>query len=56
MPQEILELHGRGVLYRRLFFRGRAFVDIVQRGLADLVEPLWVSSNDADRPSVNEAL
>ena len=56
MPQEVLDLHSGGVPYKCLFVRRGAFVDIVNCGLTDVVEPVRVRPNDADRPSVNKAL
>lgn len=56
MPQEVLDLHGGGIPYSPLFFWGGTFVDIIYRGLADVVELLRARPNDADCPSVNETL
>lgn len=56
MPQEVLDLHGGGAPYHRLFFRRGAFVDIVNCSSTDCTELVRVPPNDADRPSVNEAL
>ena len=56
MPQEVLDLHSGGAPYHRLFFRRGAFVDIVNCGSTDCAKLLVVRPNDADGPSVNEAL
>lgn len=55
MPQEVLDLHSGGTLQHRLFFWRRTFVDIFNRGFTDFFEQVLVRSNNADRPSVNEA-